>query len=416
MIRPLHAYIAILLAAGLWTGCASTELPQDTSDASIEEDTGDQPDTGDDATPLQDTSLDTSQDTGPDVTPPEDSGDDAPACEPATCQELEACGTLDDGCGSSLDCGTCPDVDQVIISPAGNQVLQVGAELQLGAVATATDGSETFCDFVWASQDPTIVRVDTAGAVSGLAPGIADVRVECRGASDRVRVYVNDSGLSGALTDPASLAMWFRADVGLNFSGGAQVEEWEDLSGNGFTVANQTFSRHPRRVSGAINDKPALEFSGNQELRTAASHVALDEATIFAVVENGEATHRGQILSNCTDGGNNQFRFDGSATGLYFYGEQNGLDEAITVAAPTTSFQVLTVLVSNSQLRVRQNGQEQASVAVSTSGTWNFGQIGARCSSERLEGQIAEIMVYGKVLSDGEIDEVEAYLNARYGF
>jgi hypothetical protein len=35
---------------------------------------------------------------------------DAPPCVPATCEKLEArCGTVSDGCGAMLDCGTCKD-------------------------------------------------------------------------------------------------------------------------------------------------------------------------------------------------------------------------------------------------------------------------------------------------------------------
>ncbi|WP_246099108.1 Ig-like domain-containing protein [Persicimonas caeni] len=406
-MRLTHALTTIVLSAALAAGCASTELPEQTSDATLQ-DASVEPDAGGDVAP-----FDAQNDTA-DASPPQDTGEDA-SCEPTTCEALQACGPVDDGCGGSLDCGACPEVEQVKISPTGNQVLQVGAELQLDAVATATDGSQTFCEFGWSSGDPTIARVTTDGTVSGLEAGITDIRVECRGATDRVRVYVNDSGLSAALTDPASLAMWFRADVGLNFSGGASVEEWEDLSGNGSIVANDSFSRHPRRVNGAINDKPALQFTGNQELRTTASHAALDEATIFVVAKNTEATHRGQILSNCNDGGNNQLRFDGSADGLYFYGQENGLDEAVTVGSPTTDYSVVTVTLSNSQLRVRQNAQDQASVSVSANGTWNFGQIGARCSSEHLEGEVAEILAYSRVLGDTELGEVEAYLMTRYG-
>lgn len=406
-MRLTYAILAIVLTSSLWVGCASTELPEQTSDATIEEDGG-EPDTGfGDAGP---------DDGGADDTgPPEDTGDDAGECVPETCETVQACGVVDDGCGATIDCGECPEVQQVKITPTGNQVLQVGSDLPLNAVATATDGSETYCEFVWSSQDPTVARVDTTGMVRGLAPGITDVSVECRGATDRVRFYINDSGLAFALTNPDDLAMWFRADVGLNFSGGAQVEQWEDLSGNGFIVGNDTFSRHPMRVSSAVNDKPALRFTGNQDLRTTGSHVALDEATILVVAKNDEANHRGQILSNCTDGGNNQFRYDGSQTGLYLYGQNNGLDESVTVGSPTTTYQLLTVVLSNSQLQVFQNGQEQASVSVSANGSWNFGQIGARCSSERLEGHIAEIMVYGRTLSDAERQEVEAYLTGRYG-
>jgi hypothetical protein len=187
------------------------------------------------------------------------------------------------------------------------------------------------------------------------------------------------------------------------------------MSGNGFVVANDTFSRQPRRINNVLNDKPVIRFSGTQELRTTTSYVALSEATVFAVVKNDDATHRGQILSNCNDGGNNQFRFEGTEDQIFFYGAENGLSEIVTLDAPTATEQVISVVLSDSDLRVFQNGQSQASVAGSRIGTWNLGQVGARCSSEYLRGDIAELMVYETALSDADRQQVEAYLAGRYG-
>lgn len=339
-----------LVLAGCWLGgCASTDLPKQGADASLgTPDAGGADTTSDAASPDAFSPDASSPDTGPrqDVGPTPDAGDDTANCQPTTCQALSACGSVDDGCGGTLDCGSCPDVGGVQISPSGNKVLPVGETLQLHATAADTQGGDTFCQFDWSSQDPTVARVDMTGKVVGVAAGMADIRAECRGVSAKVRVYVNDSGLPASLVDPNSLAIWLRADVGLNFSGGANVEQWEDLSGNGFKVATSTFSRDPMRVNRAVGDKPALRFSGNQELRTTTSHVALSHATILAVVKDSDTSREGQILSNCTqDGGNNQFRFEASDTGLYFYGEQNGLDQQVSLGTPTTSFQLLTVVL-----------------------------------------------------------------------
>jgi hypothetical protein len=416
-MRIVHAPISSLLTASLLSacilfGCASAELPQASSDARLSDDGGERGDVGiEDVTP----DADGSRDVRPVQDPGADTSGDAPACVPAVCEELLACGTADDGCGSSLDCGTCPEVDQVTLSPSGNQTLQVAEELALSAVATTSDGAETFCEFQWTSQDPTVARVDSSGKVTGLVSGITNIKVECRGTSTRLRLYINDSGLPATLTNPDELAIWLRADVGLNYSGGAQVERWEDLSGHGFAVANGIFSRHPRRINSAINGEPVVRFTGAHELRAVSDFVALSEATVFTIAKNNEASHVGQIVSNCSDGGNNQFRFEGTERQVFFFGEQNGLNETVALDAPTTTEHLLSVVLSDSALGVFLNGQPQASVATSTNGTWNFGQVGARCSSEYLRGDIAEIMIYKTALSDAQRQQVEAYLMSRYG-
>jgi hypothetical protein len=168
-------------------------------------------------------------------------------------------------------------------------------------------------------------------------------------------------------------------------------------------------------VLDAVQGRPALRFAGHQEFRMTTASVDFAQATIFAVLKNNEATHRGQILSNCTSSGDSQFRFDGSATRLYFFGAQNGLDVGVSLAAATTDFQVISLTLSASELRVSQNGAQQAALPVATSGPWTFGQIGAHCNSDYLEGSIAEIMAYNRVLSDAERQQVHAYLQARYG-
>jgi hypothetical protein len=407
VVRSFHALIVIFVTASLCVGCASSELPEAGADAALGDDGGAQQDLG-----VQDAGSDVVS--VPDVRPPVDVGGDSEQCVPATCGELGACGTVDDGCGGSLECGNCPDVSEVTMSPQASQSMQVGDVLVFSAVATGNDGTETFCNFEWSSQDPTVARVDSTGEVTALAPGITDIKVACPGSSTRVRVYINDSGLSAALTDSAELAIWLRADLGLDFEGSVQVEAWEDISGNGFVVANDSFRAYPTRVNNVLNGKPVIRFGGTHELRSA-THVALSQATVFAVVKNNEATHRGQILSNCTDGGNNQLRFDGSANEMFFYGTENDLSEIVTLGLPTTTEQVLSVVLTDSELSVFQNGQAQASVPVSTNGTWNLGQVGARCSSEKLHGDVAELMVYRGALGDAERGQVESYLMNRYG-
>ncbi|GEM_PF-6609847 len=73
---------------------------------------------GDDATDQPDVGVDTGMDTMP-----EDAGDTEPdtepdTCEPTTCEAEEAeCGEINDGCGGTLDCGTCEDGECGLMEP-----------------------------------------------------------------------------------------------------------------------------------------------------------------------------------------------------------------------------------------------------------------------------------------------------------
>lgn len=412
----MHAFAATtLLFAALslvpLAGCAEAELPG--ADAGLSGEAG-TPDTGHlDGPPSEDadaSDVDSQQDAGADA-------QDTDVCVRYTCEELSACGSVDDGCGSTLECDACVDpgeIAEVVVTPAGNQVLGVGEELDLEATARRSDGTEVLCNIEWSSQNPTVARVDATGAVRGVAAGISNVSAGCHGHTDEVRVYVNDSGLADDLLDPGVLRIWLRADAGISRSG-TSVTAWEDLSGNGFTVAaGSSFSNQPGFITGALNDHPVLRFTGHQDMRTSGEPESVAQATIFVVAKNTAADHRGQLLSNCGDGGNNQLRYDGTSTDLYFYGEESGLDTSVSLSSPTTEFRLLSVVLSGSQLQVFVDGQQGASEAVSTGGDWHVGQVGARCSSEQLEAELAEIMVYDGALSDAQRDQVEQYLIGRY--
>lgn len=404
-----YVLVILLLALAGLTGCAQAELPAE-ADASLGPDAQTPDVRSQDAAAPDVSELDVATDTAL-----QDAGADV--CTPRTCEELAACGSVDDGCGGTLECEACVDpseIASVTLSPTGAFVLGVGERLDLDAVATTQAGTDVPCNFTWSSQDPTVARVAPTGEVSGVAPGISDVSADCHGKSDRVRVYVNDSGLPQSLTSADELAVWLRADVGLDFSGGASVEGWEDLSGNGFVVANSNFARQPRRISSGAGGHPALSFTGNQELVAADGPVSLEQTTIFVVAKNADAAHRGQLLANCGDGGASHLRFDGAAKTLYVYGEQNGLERQAQLETATTEYRVLSVVLSASQLRVLVDGKEEETVAASTSGSWALGHVGARCSSDYLDGEIAEIMIYRRALSDAERQQVEGYLTGRY--
>ena len=70
---------------------------------------------GDDATDEPDVGVDTGMDTMP-----EDGGGDVEpdTCEPTTCEAEEAeCGEIDDGCGGTLECGTCENGECGLMEP-----------------------------------------------------------------------------------------------------------------------------------------------------------------------------------------------------------------------------------------------------------------------------------------------------------
>jgi hypothetical protein len=307
------------------------------------------------------------------------------------------------------------DVSSVQIRPEGPHVLKMDDTLSLEAAATAVGGGEAFCNFQWSSSNPVAASVDNSGIVTGKGAGITTVTAECRGESDSVTIYANDSDLGDPLLDPADLKLWLRADVGLEFAGGNRVEAWRDISGNELTLRSQSFSQHPDRINAALNSHPVLRFFGDQDLRLPSSSIELPRAAIFVVVKNSEPTRAGRILSNClVDNGTHYLGFDGTDTGLSVVSDA-GIDMNVSLATTTSEYQVFTLVIGDSQITVYENGSPQSVENSSVGGSWFFQQIGAECNALGLDGDVAEVILYDRALPESEREAVESYLKSRYG-
>ncbi|MGM0557228.1 MAG: Ig-like domain-containing protein [Myxococcota bacterium] len=307
------------------------------------------------------------------------------------------------------------DVSSVQIRPAGPHVLRKDDTLSLQAAATAVGGGEAFCNFQWSSSNPSAATVDSSGVVTGKGAGITSLTAECRGASDSVVVYANDSNLSDALLDPADLKLWLRADVGVDFAGGNRVEAWRDISGNELTLRSQSFSQHPDRINSAVNSQPVLRFFGDQDLRLSSSSIELPRAAIFVVVKNSEPTRTGRILSNClVDHGTHHLSFNGTDTGLAVVSDA-GIDMNVSLASTTSEYQVFALVIGDSQITVYENGSPQSVENSTVAGSWFFQQIGAECNALGMEGDVAEVLLYDRALPETEREAVESYLMTRYG-
>ncbi|MFW5965930.1 MAG: Ig-like domain-containing protein [Persicimonas sp.] len=381
----MYLIAVVVLAAG----CAKAELPEEDRDA---------------------------QSTSPDVEVADDGGDvgrDVPGepdgCQPRTCDDH--CGEFDDdGCGSPLECPSCNG--SVAIEPSDTQMVPVDGEVTLEAQVSAS-GDDTFvCGAEWSSRNPSVAGVDD-GVVTGRAPGRTRIEAECAGDAAEVEVHVHDSGLEAELVGRDSLEAWFRADIGLDLSN-SNVERWETLSVDDFAVSNESFQRLPRRVGSGIGGEPVVQFASDAELRSDES-IELDEATIFIVAQNTESDHRGHLLSHCEGDAEAYVGFDGAADRIALFSEENDLDAAVELDQPLTDAAVLTLDVADTSVDAYLNGELSDGVDVSGHTEWHLNQIGALCSSEYLEADIAEVMIFGDLLTDDEREAVEGYLIERYG-
>lgn len=216
-----------------------------------------------------------------------------------------------------------------------------------------------------------------------------------------------------ASTSPATGSLlWLRADAGITLTAG-KVSSWADQSGNGRHATMATASRQPVLVTGALNAKPVVRFSGAQSL-SLASPVSPTSFTIFIVGKNSNpAESLSMILGPGGNYPNNQMRWENGTQAL-FVGTGNNLPTTTSTIGNTRIYHELSVRYDGSVMRVYRNGILISSHSFTTSGPWTLAQVAAYYSSSFMIGDLAEVLVYGTALSDADRGRTDSYLKTKY--
>lgn len=228
---------------------------------------------------------------------------------------------------------------------------------------------------------------------------------------------------------PSSLspAAWFDAsDIATITSSGspAKVSQWDDKSGNGRHVVQATAAAQPTTGTATQNGLNVLVFGGSQDLKKSSSAIDSDLTifSVFRVITPTTLIMPGVLLNN----GNAGRPLDR----LHVSNRDNRTNiGTITVSSvgalfrTWTTFNVLTMCYSkttsssprlfeysNNQLVFRQTDTETHTV------TDQKICIGRRDDgSTNLNGEIAEIIIFGSILSDAERTGIYNYLVQKWG-
>lgn len=209
------------------------------------------------------------------------------------------------------------------------------------------------------------------------------------------------------------LKIWLRSDAGTVLSGDL-VTGWNDQSGAGNNAGIHVAP--PRLVAGQFNGKPVVRFEGGQGL-AASTGLSLNRWTIFVVARNNNPVETyGMILGPGDSSTNNQFRFENGSQILTF-GGSNGMPVVYSSVGNTRDPHLLVLRYDGANLQVTRDGVLKNTSAFVTSGPWLLGKIGSwfsSCGSCFLKGDIAEIIIYDRALTDIERASVDGYLRGKY--
>jgi hypothetical protein len=223
----------------------------------------------------------------------------------------------------------------------------------------------------------------------------------------------------------AGLALWLKADSGVTTVGGA-VSQWVDQSGNRREATQDAPEKRPLLIADAVRGRPALRFDGKDDVLSASVPIeGLGGLTMILVASNstdyaGGAVHgenAALFWAESTEWGwvylspfqsNVKFRFGTT--------QPNNLPFHIR-SASTSGFTVTTAIKDGPVESLYIQGvpvERLSGKAPALKGTTPALQIGAGARNTAFPGDIAEILIYTRAITDGERQRLERALIAKY--
>ena len=221
-------------------------------------------------------------------------------------------------------------------------------------------------------------------------------------------VLVPPSAISG-------LQLWLEANAGITTNTAAQISTWADQSGNTNNATQSNTNNQPLYVINALNSLPVVRFNptNSQYFNLPNLFNGTTQAEAFVVLRAAAdmpGTSRalwqfGAIsYTYYPDSGGNIVEDFGS-TSLHTVGNP---------AQPLDQYHVYEVASQSGNWSAWINGMLQSSTTTNTYSTNVYPTLG-NSGSYYFAGDVAEVLVFNRVLSADERDTVNGYLNLKYG-
>lgn len=233
-------------------------------------------------------------------------------------------------------------------------------------------------------------------------------------------------------SDLSGLVGWWKADA-ISGVDGDPIGTWPDSSGGSHDLTQATGTQKPTLKTGIINSLPVARFDGGDIIVNSAFDLsATDKATVFAVLKATSAATAQVFLEHGVNTNTTNPGF-----GFYIAGQTaNNIQAAVgkaaggiaarsTTVSPGTVFNILAAVYDRALTGAQQATPRLNGIAISVTDdatndvTGNFGNVslnvGARSGvAAPFTGDIAELIIYNRVLSDSELNQIGGYGSSRY--
>ena len=241
-------------------------------------------------------------------------------------------------------------------------------------------------------------------------------RVRGRSFGGSVSAYSNSATATTAALAPdlplSNMRLWLRADAGINND--TRLAYWSDQSGSGHTATQITTSQEPSRVQNAVNGRPAVRFtsSASQYFNLGNFMSGATAGEVFVVLKPA---------AEVAPGNQKVWRLGGGGNGSYYawidghIGDDFGSTVLKDVGDPATPLAQFNLYNATSQAGLWQARLNGSLIYSTISNAVTFGTTLALGTGDvPWNGDMADVIIYDRVLSAQEREAVGNYLNRKY--
>jgi prepilin-type N-terminal cleavage/methylation domain-containing protein len=223
-----------------------------------------------------------------------------------------------------------------------------------------------------------------------------------------------------SLSSISNLELWLDAsDASSITQASSKVSQWNDKSGNGNNLTQSTEGSKPVYSASALNSKAGISFDGTDDTLGLWSQLiwTWDEWDIFAVVENNNLNKDSYMLSQWDSAFSTRtiFMWHYSDAKLSAFNGGGYEPRASTVMVEGNPY-LLGSSYDGTNMALSVNGVEEATL---NAGSITLADLDLHLWSSSIPsrfwtGDVGEVVVFKRKLTDFEADQVVNYLNTKW--
>ena len=305
-----------------------------------------------------------------------------------------------------------------ITNPLYNSIFNSGTNIRIDATATAGTGAVVQVQFFQGSSLlGTITNSPYSLTWSNVAAGnynLTAVASNSFGATGTSAV-INITATS--LFTSNNLALWLRADAVTGVANSNGISSWSDLSGRGNNGTQTTSSNRPIWITNALNGYPVVRFNttSNQWFDLPNFNSAATGAETFVVIR--AATNMPGAIRSLWHMGTadyNSVGYPNNSGNIVDDFGSSSLHAILNTSQPLNQFHVFEEAGQTGFWGAWINAVLIASTVDNGYG-YNTAQAIGRSGNNFFDGDLAEVLVFSRPLTENERLTINRYLLGKYG-